>query len=126
MILLLSLMITTILLSSLIVTRSIVLPLDKELSDTVFISIRRYYDVNATICNANWPVTIVHSPYGGFANSFQALRGLIALALMINASVTSKYNSHISFVATWKPFCSLLDESLSCICRSSAIIASLT
>ena len=62
MILLLSLMITAILLSSLISTRSIVLPLDKELSDTVFISIRLRYDVNATIFNANWPVTIVHAP----------------------------------------------------------------
>ena len=93
-------------------------------SDSVFMAIRIMHDVNATLCNPYRSLHFVHKPLAGYANSFRALRGLIALALMINASVTSKYNSHISFVATWKPFCSLLDESLSCICRSGAIIGS--
>ena len=87
--------------------------------------VRRLYDVNATLCNPYLSLSFVHEPLGGYANSFRALRGIIALAFIVNASVSSGYSSLISFVATWKSYCSLLDESISCICRCNTFVVSL-
>lgn len=84
------------------------------------LDIKDLYAIDTTICNPNWSLHFEHIPMNGFANSFRALRGIVTLALMFNASVTSRDSSTSSSVATWKSYCSELDESLSCICRNSS------
>ena len=60
-----------------------------ESSESVFLSLRKLIDVNATVCNPYATIHFIHDRNSGYANSFRALRGIIALALIINASVTS-------------------------------------
>ena len=112
------------LLSSIIETVCIVLVLRIESSDFILLVINDLYVIDNTMCNPNWSLQFVYYPPSGFANSFRALRGIITLALVLIASVTSRDSSAFLSVATWKSYCSELDESLSCICNSSSYSAS--
>ena len=85
----LSLIIIVFLLSSIFAARYNSTLIKMELSDTGFLMIRKLFDVNSTVCNPYATTHFIHNPASGFANSFRTLRGIIALALMINASVTS-------------------------------------
>ena len=77
-------------LSNILITVCLVFGCWIEPIESVILATRVPYSLNDTICNPSWPLHIVYHPQGGFANSFRALRGLITLALMFNATVTSE------------------------------------
>ena len=107
-------------LSNILITVGLVFGCWIEPIESVILATRVPYSLNDTICNPSWPLHIVYHPQGGFANSFRALRGLITLALMFNATVTSESYSCLCSVATWNKYCSVMDESLSCLCSRKA------
>lgn len=107
-------------LSNILITVCLVFGCWIEPIESVILATRVPYSLNDTICNPSWPLHIVYHPQGGFANSFRALRGLITLALMFNATVTSESYSCLWSVATWNKYCSVMDESLSCLCSGKA------